>query len=302
MSTAPIYVEIFLHAPLEDVWHYTQTPDLHARWDIRFNDIQYLPRSDNSKPQRFLYRTRIGFGMNIAGEGQSVGRHDSPNEKTSSLKFWSDDRKSLIREGSGYWKYIETDDGLRFLTLYDYRTRFGIPGRLLDTLVFRPILGWATAWSFDRLRLWLEKGISPEVSWERSAIHAVARLTLALIWIYQGAVPKLLLADAIELEQLRRFSLFWGWEKIALQCLGWMEITFGLLMVLLWRKRSLFLINMLILGGLIAGASASSPSVLWAAFNPLTLTLGMISLCLSGYWSSRDLPSSRHCIRRPAAE
>ncbi len=302
MAYRPIYVEIHLHSSLEDVWRLTQTPDLHTRWDMRFNDIEYLPRSEDSQPQRFYYRTRIGFGLNISGEGESLGRHETSGERTSSLKFWSSDRKSLIREGSGYWKYIQTDDGLRFLTQYDYRTRFGFPGRWLDALVFRPLLGWATAWSFDRLRLWLEKGIAPEISWERSAIHAVARITLALIWIYQGAIPKVLFPDSRELEQLRGYSLFSGWEQMALLCLGWVEIIFGFLLILLWSKRTLFVINALLLGVLLCGAAVSSPSILKAPFNPLTLSLGMIALCLTGYWSSRELPSSRRCFRRPQSE
>ena len=72
------------------------------------------------------------------------------------LRFWSQDPKSLIREGSGYWKYVpHGDDGrtILFLTLYHYRVRFGALGRFLDRLLFRPLIGWATAWSFDRLRL-----------------------------------------------------------------------------------------------------------------------------------------------------
>ena len=79
---------------------------------------------------------------------------------------------SLIREGSGYWRYVPTGDGIRFLTWYDYRTRFGPFGRVIDRLIFRPLMGWATAWSFDRLRLWIERGIDPALSMQRSLAHA----------------------------------------------------------------------------------------------------------------------------------
>jgi hypothetical protein len=79
---------------------------------------------------------------------------------------------SLIREGSGYWKYIPTEHGIRFVTWYDYRTRFGTAGAVFDRLVFRPLMGWATAWSFDRLRLWLEQGIDPS----KAARQTVANL------------------------------------------------------------------------------------------------------------------------------
>lgn len=147
---APIYVEILIRGGMETLWERTQKPDLHRRWDLRFTAIEYLPRPDPKQPQRFLYATRIGFGLRIEGCGESLGENLGPRGRTSSLRFWSDDRKSLIKEGSGYWKYVPTHDGIRFLTGYTYNTRFGLAGRALD-LVFRPLIGWATAWGFDRL-------------------------------------------------------------------------------------------------------------------------------------------------------
>lgn len=157
-----IYVEILVRAPMESLWAHTQTPELHERWDLRFSRITYLPRKSELEPQRFRYSTRIGFGLSIAGEGESTGERDLENgARSSALKFSSADPRSIIREGSGYWKYIPTPDGIRFLTWYDYRTRFGAVGAHVDRVIFRPLIGWATAWSFERLRLWLEEGIHP---------------------------------------------------------------------------------------------------------------------------------------------
>src|SRR5438270_14099401 len=100
-----IYVEILIRAPMESLWQHTQDPALHERWDLRFSTIRYLPRAGESEPQRFLYSTRIGFGMRIDGEGESTGsKEDAAGARTSALRFWSDDGKSLIREGSGYWR------------------------------------------------------------------------------------------------------------------------------------------------------------------------------------------------------
>lgn len=162
MSRA-IYVETLIRASLDEVWEKTQRPEMHQRWDLRFTRIECLPRTSEDGPQRFLYATRIGFGMEIRGEGESVSeKPGSQGELTSALRFWSEDPRSLIREGSGYWRYVPSDDGVRFLTRYDYATRFGVVGSLIDRAAFRPLLGWATAWSFDRLRLWLEDGIPPE--------------------------------------------------------------------------------------------------------------------------------------------
>src|SRR5712691_5848194 len=40
-----IYVEILIRAPMDALWAHTQTPELHERWDLRFSEIAYVPRS-----------------------------------------------------------------------------------------------------------------------------------------------------------------------------------------------------------------------------------------------------------------
>ncbi len=123
MQTGPgIYVEILIQAELDKVWQLTQQPDLHQRWDPRFTRINYLPRPDPELSQYFLYETRIGFGLSINGTGESVGRRAANDgDTTSALRFASNDPKSLIRKGSGYWRYVPAERGLRFFTWYDYQ-------------------------------------------------------------------------------------------------------------------------------------------------------------------------------------
>src|ERR1700757_2567030 len=182
-----IYVEILIQGSVDEIWSRTQIPELHELWDLRFTGIQYLPKNSEDEPQKFLYSTRIGFGLDIHGEGESAGTQADPTgQRTSALKFWSADPKSLIQEGSGYWQYIPSSDGVRFLTWYDYRTRFGAAGRMIDQIMFRPLIGWATAWSFDRLRLWIEQDISPQTSMRMAMIHAFTRVGIAFVWGWQG--------------------------------------------------------------------------------------------------------------------
>ena len=228
-----IYVEILISAPLERVWELTQKPDVHQRWDLRFSRIEYFPKSNESELQRFLYETRIGVGLAIRGTGESVAtRIAEDGSATSCLKFASDDRLSLIREGAGYWRYIPTTEGLRFLTWYDYRVRFGAAGRLLDR-IFRPLIGWATAWSFDRMRLWAERDIAPEVSLRLAAVHALSRIAIAAVWFWHGVVPKLLLSDADERIMLAHAGLPENW----LPWVGAAEVAMGLL-VCVWCRSS----------------------------------------------------------------
>ncbi|MEM7681525.1 MAG: DoxX-like family protein [Planctomycetota bacterium] len=284
---------------MDTLWERTQTPNLHERWDIRFTEIEYLPRPDPTKPQRFLYATRIGFGLRIKGQGESVAERLTDQSRTSSLRFWSDDPRSLIAKGSGYWKYVPTEDGIRFFTGYNYRTRLGLFGRALD-LVFRPLMGWATAWGFDCLRLWIERGIKPENSIERSLTHAACRASLAAVWLYQGIVPKLLFGETSgELDTIRASGLFEGAERTALYSAGVVEILFGLALLIWWRARSLLLVVIAVLILLGVAAALAEPPILARQFNPVTLNLSMIALAAVGWRASRDLPSAANCLRQP---
>ena len=294
-----LYVEILIRTDMNNLWERTQNPVLHSQWDLRFSSIEYLPRHDDSEPQKFLYSKKIGFGMTIRGEGETVGsREDEKGRRSSALKFSSDDFRSLIQTGSGYWQYVPTPQGVRFLTEYDYQTRFGSVGRLFDGIVFRPLIGWATAWSFDRLRLWLEKGIDPCLSLERSVVHCAARLTLAFIWIYQGVFPKLLFRDSGELSILQHTRMAVGLESTILTAVGIAEIFFGVLLLLFWRSRNLLLLNVALLVVLGVGAAVSQPSLLIAPFNPVTLNLAMGALGALGWFAAHELPSSRNSLRK----
>jgi hypothetical protein len=300
-STQPgIYVETAIHSTMDTIWRLTQTPELHQRWDLRFNTITYLPRADVAEPQRFLYETRIGFGSAICGTGESVGQVSTTGgETTSSLKFGSDDRKSLIREGSGYWRYVPLSTGIRFLTWYDYQVRFGSFGRMLDRLAFRPLMGWATAWSFDRLRLWAENDQSPEASMTLGLIHALARLTIAFVWIWHGLVPKLLFHHPEELATLREahFSTHW------LPWIGTAEIAMGILNLVTWNFRPILLLDALCMVLLTLCVAIYSPEYLPAAFNPITLNLSVLMLCVIGWLASGSMPIARRCLRRkPSGE
>lgn len=294
-----IYVEIPIHAQLDDLWQYTQDPTLHERWDLRFSTITYLPRVSDAEPRRFQYVTRIGFGARIAGEGSSVGSRTGPDgTRTSNLQFWSDDPKSLIRKGSGYWQYIPGDQKIRFLTWYDYETRFGAPGRIFDKLIFRPLMGWATAWSFDRLHLWLERGLDPAQTRDRSVIHAICRIVLAFVFVYHGLVPKLLLRHPDEIAMLTSGGISMQLARLAVTAAGVAEIAWGILLLLRWRDRWPLVVTAAVMFLALAGVAVTAPRYLGAPFNPVTLNLLVAALATIDYLVNRDLPTARRCLRR----
>ncbi len=305
-KSKPIYVEIDIKTDMNTLWEHTQRPELHEQWDLRFTEIKYLPRESEDQPQHFRYRTRIGFGIDIAGTGVTKagmareGKESHASGRASSLSFYSDQRISLIREGSGYWKYEPLGDCMTFKTQYDYKTRFGSVGSWFDRLLFRPLFGYATAWSFDTLRLWLEKGIQPAVTIQRATIHYLCVLMISLLWMYQGLVPKLLYPEAGELEIIQQLGWFSGWEEQVLLLLGIAEISIGLLVAIWHRKPWMYHGQIILLFLLALSALIGTPELLQAPFNPLTLSGSMIGFCLVAYWSSRELPQASRCLRRPA--
>ncbi|MBB5640124.1 SRPBCC family protein [Cryobacterium roopkundense] len=164
MSTPAIYVEILIDAPMDRVWELTQNPAQHARWDLRFSRIARLHDLPGGG-YRFAYETRLPFHT-IRGTGTSLGeRHRDDGARTSALKFTTTDPVSPLGDGRGYWRYARTPTGMRFTTGYDYHPAWG---RLLDRMV-RPLVGWMTAWSFDRLRIWAETGVEPE-KWPAASV------------------------------------------------------------------------------------------------------------------------------------
>ncbi|MFE6909286.1 hypothetical protein [Streptomyces erythrochromogenes] len=192
-----LYVETFVRAGMDELWERSQDPALHQRWDLRFTSIDYLPRSED-EPQRFRYATRVLPFVSVDGTGVSAGERRRPDgTRVSALRFASDHPLSLLAEGSGYWRYVPDGDGIRFLTGYDYRPRWGRCGATADRFVFRPLMGWATAWSFDRLRLWCERGTPPGLALARAVGEGALRALLsAIALLYAPAAPALLVVAA----------------------------------------------------------------------------------------------------------
>jgi hypothetical protein len=297
-----IYVELFIRAPLDAIWSHTQVPALHEQWDLRFSAIEYLPRAEGHS-QRFRFTTRLGFGLEVSGEGETVGERRLPDgTAASALEFASDAPLSIIREGSGYWKYIPADEGVRFLTRYDYRTRFGAVGAAIDRWIFRPIIGWATAWSFDRLRLWLEAGINPRLAWRHTLIHFVSRVTLAAVFAYQGLVPKLLVHHGDEIAMLRAAGVPLPLIGNALVLLGTLELAMGAALLYAWCRPWPAWACLFAMPVATAVVATQTPSFFAAAFNPFSLNLSVAALAAVDLLVLGGVPSATRCRRKPCTE
>ena len=205
-----IYVEARVAAPMAALWEATQDPVAHASWDLRFSAITLLP-TPAGEPQRFRYANRTVPGAPLTGTGISLGeRHRPDGSCTSALRFRADSRLSPIASGHGFWRYVPDGDAIRFFTGYDYEPAWQGPAG--DRLLVRPVIGWMTAWSFDRLRLWLEHGISPRAALRRTVVaHAVrAGVVVGALLLLEGparvgaAAFTLLVPAPVRLPRARR--------------------------------------------------------------------------------------------------
>ncbi|WP_175614855.1 DoxX-like family protein [Piscibacillus halophilus] len=300
MGKKPIYVEIPIKAHMDNLWKVTQTPEEHEKWDLRFSSITYLPKNEG-EPQHFTYRTNIGFGLSIKGWGKSVGTHNaSDGAKTSSLHFGTDQKMSLIKEGRGYWKYHPQSDGtIQFLTQYHYDTRWGKFGELID-LIFRPLMGWATALSFDVARRWLEKGEAPATQYVRFFSTWMISVLFFIVWTYHGLVPKLLFMHPTEISMTTGVLPLTEQQAVWLNnVVGSLEILFGLLWLVYSKKHHLFKLQLIVFPLLGLAAVMADTSHLTHPFNPLTFNLALMILSAAGLLVSRDVPTAKQCIRQP---
>lgn len=295
----PIYVETIVQSEMEKIWEATQDPKQHEKWDLRFTSISYLPKEEG-EPQRFSYKTKIGFGLQIEGWGISSGSKDSEDgTRTSSLHFGTDNKLSIIKEGRGYWQYKPVERGIAFITQYNYDVNFGKFGQWFDRLVFRPLIGWATALSFDVLKRWLETGESPAFQFRRFFLNVGFALLFALIWIYHGLVPKLIFMHPDEIiPVMRLLPVTIGEAKRLVWLLGAAEVMFGLLWLIYRKRRTIYVLQMILLLLLAIAAAAAEPGAFLEPFNPMMYSFILLCLSAAGWIMCKDVPTAANCKRK----
>jgi hypothetical protein len=172
MDQKPIYVEIVIKTDMEKLWQHTQTPELHQQWDLRFTEITYLPRDRKDERQKFQYRTRIGFGINIAGTGETKATVGSSGGTRAFVHYLSvsviaflwiyqglvpkllypqSGESLLLKQTSWFpgWEeavlpvvgVLELGFGILLCLLHRHRTIFHIQGFLLLVLATGAIMG-----------------------------------------------------------------------------------------------------------------------------------------------------------------
>jgi hypothetical protein len=84
-----------------------------------------------------------------------------------------------------------------------------------------------------------------------------------------------------------------------LPLMGSAEVLVGVLGLFTWRWRSYFALTGIAMIGALAAVALRSPAQLTAAFNPVTLNLGVLGLCVCGSLAHVSSAFAGRCLRRP---
>ncbi|NHB56613.1 DoxX-like family protein [Acinetobacter shaoyimingii] len=113
-----------------------------------------------------------------------------------------------------------------------------------------------------------------------SSILRTLQLTLAILWIYQGLVPKIIY-------QVNEEHLFWQYTGIQFLTVptlitlsGMIEIVFGSLFLLVKKSILLHVINIVGLTILMIIVGIIYPQYFYHAFNPVVMNIAMITLSI----------------------
>ena len=123
----------------------------------------------------------------------------------------------------------------------------------------------------------VERRTDPGEPWSRAErlIHTTARVGVAVVFAYQGLVPKLLASDLDELSMIGNAGIPLGSVTIAAKALGIAELLLAACLVVFWQDRWPSRVALALVTAAAIGVSASSPESLTRAFNPLTLNIAL---------------------------
>jgi hypothetical protein len=139
-------------------------------------------------------------------------------------------------------------------------------------------------------------------SWQHNPVHIIARAAVGFVWVYHGAIPKLIYQHKDELALMCQAGVPFESAATLVQWIGWAEILVGLAVFLgIPSVRWPFILT--IVFGIVTtvGVAVQSPHFLIAAFNPVSLnvlliamsTVGLLSLENTGHtwysWRTSDI-------------
>lgn len=139
------------------------------------------------------------------------------------------------------------------------------------------------------------RDLAPPVQKTLWMVKVVARVSLGLVWIYEGLVPKIIFVNALpeQMELVRRSALFWPTPRFTLIALGIAQIIAGMILVIGWAERAAVLVTTLGLCILVVLVATGRPSMLADPFGALVKDLCLISSAITVWLLAPVLAQNR---------
>lgn len=121
---------------------------------------------------------------------------------------------------------------------------------------------------------------------ELQRISLVARWGLALIFFYHGLVPKILWLSPGEASMIAAHG-FESIDRVA-KLAGIAEIVLAALLLIVRNRPWPLYVAALALAGLLIDVAVTEPLLLVQAFNPVSINLAALCLCLIAWMAERN--------------
>ena len=127
--------------------------------------------------------------------------------------------------------------------------------------------------------------LPPSIEETLRVIKVLARISLGLVWLYEGLVPKIIFLNALpeQIELVRRSGLFWPTPRVTLIALGIAQIVAGVILMIGWAERAVVMLTTLGLFVLIVLVAIGEPRMLTDPFGALAKDLCLVS-CAVTVW------------------
>jgi len=104
----------------------------------------------------------------------------------------------------------------------------------------------------------------------------IARFIISFSWLYHGIFPKLVHIAPLEKLMTASIGLSNELSYLVTKFAGVGEVIFGIVFFILYRNKTIVLLNIAGLTGLLFFVAFMQPHILIEAFNPVTTNIGLI--------------------------
>ncbi|MEP1447783.1 MAG: DoxX-like family protein [Paraglaciecola sp.] len=108
----------------------------------------------------------------------------------------------------------------------------------------------------------------------------IARFIISFSWLYHGIFPKLVHIAPLEKAMTASIGLSNELSYLVTKFAGVGEVIFGVLFFILYRNKTMVLLNIIGLMGLLCFVAILQPQLLIEAFNPVTTNIALIGFSL----------------------